>query len=224
MKKMLLILGKIALAIVLFLLTYVILALAIPYISVNTEDVESAEDIAIYIKTNGVHTDLVVPIQSKYKDWSQKIKFEQTKGQDSTMQYLGFGWGDKGFYLDTPEWSDLKFSTAFVAAFGIGSSAMHATFYKHIDESNDCIKINVSAAEYRNLVAFIEEKFDHDENGNPIYIDATTYGENDVFYEAKGAYNFFYTCNTWANNGLKTMDQKAALWTPTDFGIFQHYR
>lgn len=221
---MLLILGKIALAIVLFLLTYVILALAIPYIPVNTEDVEPAEDIAIYIKTNGVHTDLVVPIQSKYKDWSQKIKFEQTKAQDSTMQYLGFGWGDKGFYLDTPEWSDLKFSTAFVAAFGIGSSAMHATFYKHIDESNDCIKINVSAAEYRNLVAFIEEKFDYDENGNPIYIDATTYGENDVFYEAKGAYNFFYTCNTWANNGLKTMDQKAALWTPTDFGIFQHYR
>ena len=27
-----------------------------------------------------------------------------------------------------------------------------------------------------------------------------------------------------ANNGLKAMGQKAALWTPSDFGIFQHYK
>ena len=221
---MLIILGKVALAVVLFLLSYVILALVIPYIHVNTEDVEPAEDVSIYIKTNGVHTDIVVPVKSSYKDWSEKIKFEQTKAQDSSMHYLGFGWGDKGFYLDTPEWSDLKFSTAFVAAVGIGSSAMHATFYKDIVEDENCIKINISAGEYKKLIAFIEGKFEYDQNGNPIYIDATTYGNYDVFYEAKGAYNFFYTCNTWANNGLKAMDQRAALWTPTDFGIFQHYR
>jgi hypothetical protein len=47
---------------------------------------------------------------------------------------------------------------------------------------------------------------------------------NDSFYEAKGAYTLFYTCNTWANNGLKAINQKAALWTATDRGIFQHYR
>lgn len=212
------------LAIVIFLVAYVFLAFVIPYIPVNSNHVETSQDVTVYIKTNGVHTDIVVPVKTEYMDWSQKIKFERTKAQDSSAQYLGFGWGDKGFYLDTPEWSDLKFSTAFVAAFGIGSSAMHATFYKHIDQSADCVKINISAAEYKKLIAFIEDRFQHDDNGNPIWIDATTYGENDSFYEAKGSYSFFYTCNTWANNALKAMDQKAALWTPTDFGIFQHYR
>ena len=224
MKKMLIILGKSILVVLIFLLTYVILALSVPYIPVNTEDTEPAEDVAVYIKTNGVHTDIVVPIKTEYKDWSDTIKFSQIKSQDSTMQFIGFGWGDKGFYLNTPEWSDLKFSTAFVAAFGIGSSAMHATFHKQINENQDCVKIKISAAEYKKLITFIESKFEYDENGNPIWIDATTYGLNDSFYEAKGAYNFFYTCNTWANNGLKAMDQKAALWTPTDFGIFQHYK
>lgn len=224
MKKMLLIIAKSALIIVLFLVTYIILALAIPYIPVNTQDSDLAQDVTVYIKTNGVHTDIVVPIKTEYKDWSDKIKFSQIKSQDSTMQFIGFGWGDKGFYLNTPEWSDLKFSTAFVAAFGLGSSAMHATFHKQIIETKDCVKINISAAEYKKLIVFIEEKFKYDTNGNPIYINATTYGQNDSFYEAKGAYNFFYTCNTWANNGLKAMDQKAALWTPSDFGIFQHYK
>ena len=224
MKKVLIILAKIVLALVIFIVVYVVFALLIPYIPVNTKDVEPVEDVEVYIRTNGVHTDLVVPIKSYYKDWSKTIKYSHIKSKDSTMQFIGFGWGDKGFYLDTPEWSDLKVSTALVAAFGLGSSAMHATFYKEINENEDCIKLKISAQEYRNLVAYIEDKFQHDADGNPILIDATTYGENDSFYEAKGSYSFFYTCNTWANNGLKAMDQKAALWTPSDFGIFHHYK
>ena len=224
MKKTLRLLGKMILALLIFIISYVLLAYAIPYIPVNTKDADPKEDVTVYIRTNGVHTDLVVPIKTEFKDWSETIQFNHIKSKDSSMQFIGFGWGDKGFYLDTPEWSDLKFSTAFVAAFGLGSSAMHATFYKEINESEKCIKLNISAQEYKKLIAYIEEKFQYDKNGKPILIDATTYGQNDSFYEAKGSYSFFYTCNTWANNGLKAMGQKAALWTPSDFGIFQHYK
>lgn len=223
MKKVLIILFKTFLAIIIFLVVYAFLAFIIPYIGVNKKDISNNEDVTIYIKTNGVHTDVVVPIRNEYKDWSQKIKFSQIKSQDSTMQYIGIGWGDKGFYLNTPEWSDLKFSTAFVAATGLGSSAMHATFFKEINENKDCVKITISAEEYQKLITYIEYRFDKDKNGNPIWIDATTYGQNDSFYEAKGSYNLFYSCNTWTNNALKAMDQKAAIWTITDRGIFQHY-
>lgn len=224
MKKVIKVLAKIILTIVVFLLVYVIFAFLIPYIGVNKKDQSANEDVEIYIKTNGVHTDIVVPIKTEYKDWSKKIKFSQIKSQDSTMQYIGFGWGDKGFYLNTPEWSDLKLSTALVAATGLGSSAMHATFFKQITENQDCVKIAISAEEYQRLIDYIENRFDKDEEGNPIWIDATTYGQNDSFYEAKGSYNLFYSCNTWTNNGLKAINQKAALWTITDRGIFQHYQ
>lgn len=223
MKKVFIILFKSLFAVFIFLLVYVILAFLIPYIGVNKKEVAVKDDVAIYIKTNGVHTDIVVPIKTEFKDWSEKIKFNQIKSQDSTMNYIGFGWGDKGFYLNTPEWSDLKFSTAFVAATGLGSSAMHATFFKQITENEDCVKITISADEYQKLIAYIEDRFDKDKDGNPIWIDATTYGQNDSFYEAKGSYNLFYSCNTWTNNGLKVIDQKAAIWTVTDRGIFQHY-
>lgn len=224
MKKTRRFLGKMILALLIFVVSYVFLVFAIPYIPVNSNVKNTAEEISIYIKTNGVHTDIVVPIKTEIKDWSEKIKFSQIKSQDATMQFIGFGWGDKGFYLNTPEWSDLKFSTAFVAAFGIGSSAMHATFYKQINENKSCVKIKISKEEYQKLIVYIEDNFKLHVNGNPIWIDATTYGVNDSFYEAKGAYTLFYTCNTWANNGLKAINQKAALWTATDRGIFQHYR
>ncbi|MBU7569830.1 MAG: DUF2459 domain-containing protein, partial [Flavobacterium sp.] len=76
MKKIFRILLKIILGILGFFIVYILLALTIPYIGVNTEDKDKQEDVAIYIKTNGVHTDIVVPIKTEYKDWSEKIKYE----------------------------------------------------------------------------------------------------------------------------------------------------
>ena len=224
MKRFLKILGKIVLGIVGFVVVYVLFAFILSRIPVNSDDKDKSEDVTIYVKTNGVHTDIVVPIKTQYKDWSEKVQFAHIKSQDSTMKYIGFGWGDKGFYLNTPEWADLKFSTAFNAAFYLGTSAMHATFYKQIRETKSCVKIKISQAEYQQLIAYIEDSFQYDSNGNPILINATTYGQNDSFYEANRKYHLFYTCNTWANNALKSANQKAALWTPSDTGIFYHYQ
>ena len=50
------------------------------------------------------------------------------------------------------------------------------------------------------------------------------YGNNDAFYEAKGSYSLFFTCNTWAANALKTAKKEAPLWTATQQGIFYHYK
>lgn len=215
---------KFFLTIIGLLLIYIISAIIFSVIPVNKNQLEHNKEYIIYIKSNGVHTDLVLPIKTDVKDWSEKIKFENIQSKDSTHHYLAFGWGDKGFYLDTPEWSDLKFSTAFKAAFNLGTSAMHTTFYKHIQENKNCVKIEISKEQYQKLITFIEASFQYDSNGNPIFIEATTYGKNDSFYEANRTYNLFYTCNTWANQALKRADMKAAFWTPADKGIFYHYQ
>lgn len=204
---------------------YVILGLLIPYIPVRAEKTDDPKTIELYILTNGVHTDLVVPVKTKYIDWSSKLPFENTKGQKTDFSYISFGWGDKGFYLDTPTWAELKFSTAFKAAFWLSDSAMHCTYYKQMKVGDDCKKMMLTEKQYQQLIHFIDSKFDKDASGKYILIKTdAVYGNDDAFYDAKGSYNFTYTCNTWANNGLKAAGQKAALWTPTDFGIFQHYK
>lgn len=224
LKKSLTIFKKICLGILLFLTIYVLAAFLLSKITVNSDADKQAKEVSIYIKTNGVHTDIVVPVKNDIKDWSKEIKFENTISKDSTASYLAFGWGDKGFYLDTPEWSDLKASTACKAAFGLGSSAIHTTFYRNIKENKDCVKVMVSNQNYQKLTEYIENSFQFDTAQAPIFIAATTYGKNDSFYEAKGKYNLFQTCNSWANGALKASNQKAALWTITDTGIFCHYQ
>ncbi|WP_419868379.1 TIGR02117 family protein [Chryseobacterium sp. CT-SW4] len=207
------------------ILLYIILGLLLPLIPVSAKDDGQVKEVPIYIYTNGVHTDIVMPVQNEIQDWSAKVPFSNTVSKRTDFNYVGIGWGDKGFYLDTPTWADLKFSTAFKAAFWLSESAMHCTYYETMKEGDDCKKIMISKTQYRKLVKFVEDKFDRDANGNFILVPTNAvYGDNDAFYDAKGSYNFLNTCNTWANDALKAAGQKAALWTPTDFGIFLHYK
>ena len=223
LKQILNVFKKTFLAISIFLLLYIVAAFSLSKITVNSDSVLQAKEIPIYIMTNGVHTDIVVPIKNEIKDWNEQIKIENTIAKDTTARFLAFGWGDKGFYLDTPEWSDLKVSTAFNAASGIGNTAIHATFYKNPRENKDCIKVLISKENYKKLVAYIENSFQINDNKQPMLIQTTTYGKNDAFYEAMGSYSLFHTCNSWANCALKESNQKSAFWTVTDSGIFCHY-
>ncbi|WPQ62756.1 TIGR02117 family protein [Chitinophaga sancti] len=182
-------------------------------------------NIPMYILTNGVHTDLVIPVRNEQIDWSKSVLFANTIGKDTTAEWIAFGWGDKGFYLETPTWADLKFSTAFKAATGLSTAAIHATFYKSLREGKDCIRTSIDSARYARLVAYIQQSFRRDDKGQVMNIVTNAnYGRTDAFYEAKGSYSLFHTCNTWANSGLKACGQRACLWTPFDKGIFYQYR
>lgn len=223
MKKLLKTTGKVLLAIIGFVLLYLLVAFCLSSITVERES-DTKEEIPIYILTNGVHTDIVVPTRSELKDWSQTVKFSNTQSGDTTYQYLAMGWGDKGFYLETPEWSDLKASVAFNAMFGLGASAMHATYYRGMEEDESCKKIMIGKDQYARLITYLDDSFQKKEGDHYLPIKThANYGKSDAFYEANGRYNLFNTCNTWANYALKACGQKCCLWTAFDTGIFQKY-
>lgn len=222
--KLLRIIGKTVLGFLLFIVLYIASAFILSHIGVGKE-AGTSNDVTIYLRTNGVHTDLVLPIVSNEIDWSSRISFANTASKDTAMQYVGIGWGDKGFYLNTPTWADLKFSTAFKAAFDLGGTAMHVTYYKTISADSTCIKIGLSKSQYQKLIGYINKSFQTDASGDNINIKTNAnYGPNDAFYEANGGYSLFHTCNTWTNNGLKSCGQKACLWTPFQAGLFYQYK
>lgn len=149
---------------------YALLGYLLPFIEISAKDDGEKKEIPIYIYTNGVHTDIVMPVKNELHDWSAKIPFNNTKSKKTDYQFVGIGWGDKGFYLDTPTWADLKFSTAFNAAFWLSESAMHCSYYTKMTVADDCKMIMISKSQYIDLVKFIDEKFDKDAAGNYILI------------------------------------------------------
>lgn len=58
---------------------YLLLGYFIPFIPVTAEKTDDPKLIEAYIMTNGVHTDLVVPVKHELMDWSQKVLFHRLK-------------------------------------------------------------------------------------------------------------------------------------------------
>ncbi|MEM6319778.1 MAG: TIGR02117 family protein [Bacteroidota bacterium] len=224
MKRLLKITGIILLSLFLLPALYFVVGTGLGRIGV-AEEAGAPDEMDIYILTNGVHTDLVLPTVTPTIDWSSLVKYENTKQKATNFPHLSIGWGDKGFYLDTPTWAELKFSTAFKAATGLSAAAIHTTYYRRMQENEDCVKIGISTEQYQRLVNFIMKDFVRQPNGDLIHIETdAVYGGADAFYDAKGSYSFLNTCNSWTNQALKAAGQKASWWTPFDKGIFYQYQ
>ena len=181
-------------------------------------------NIPIYLMSNGIHTDIVMPMRNQIYDWNQIVNPLDTRsGQPA--QYVGIGWGDKGFYLESPTWDNLSASTAFKAVSGIGDSALHVTFFARPPmEHTDSIKIQLTPAEYERLVASILPSFRVDAQSHAMLIPNAHYHDSDAFYEARGTYHLFNTCNTWATKRLKMSGLKAVVWTPFSGSLMNAYR
>lgn len=207
-----------------FVLVYLLCVFILPKITVNNSPNES-KDIELFIRTNGVHTDIIVPARSNIKDWTIDFPAINTKSKDTNFDRIAIGWGDKGFYLETPSWAELKASTALKASIGASGSAIHATYCNNMKVSETCKSIYLSTAQYQQLVDYINQSLQRNENNSTILIPTKgLYGIHDAFYEANGRYSIFYSCNTWSNNALKACGQKACLWTVLQQGIFDNYK
>ena len=206
---------KIILRSTLYFVVFVVLYLIFSRIPVAAVKTTTKKNVEIFILSNGVHI-----------NWSNYVLYDNIKVKDSVFQYLAFGWGDKGFYLKTPSWGELKFSTAFKAVFGLSTSAIHTTFYTKMKENtSNCKKIFLSTKQYKKLIRYIKQSFKFSKRKRLIHIPTTAvYGNHDAFYDEYGNYNLFKTCNIWTNTSLKICEQKACLWIPFQGGIFYQYQ
>ena len=169
----------------------------------------------IYLTTNGVHLDIVIP-----KNNIDSLLLSGLK-QGQSDNYLSFGWGDENFYINTPSWGDLTLKNAVTAMFLNSSTLMHVT--RHKSKRSDWIKIKITESELNKLNLYLQKTFKTTENGMKIILKNQGYSSKDDFYKAKGSYSCFKTCNSWVNSGFKESGLKSCLWTPFDFGLMKKH-
>jgi uncharacterized protein (TIGR02117 family) len=208
-----------------FFILYGIIAFFASRITVEGKS-EKGEKVQIYLMQSGVHTDFLVPVKNEEMDWTDVFPRENTKLNDTNTRYLAIGWGDKNFYMNTPEWSDLTFKTAIFCMTGLGTAAIHSTYYYDVPKDKPTVQITLSKNQYKKLIQYVKNTLVITKTQQSLYIkpnNKKVVTDNDAYYEAHMRYNLFHTCNTWINNGLKSCDKKACLWTPTSGGIFYQY-
>lgn len=206
-------------------LFYLAAALAGALIPANSGWSEPTQGVPIFVRTNGVHTWLVVPKQAVGIDWRGVVDARDIADRRyAAGDYLAFGFGNRDFYLNTPTWADLKVSTALAAAFGRGPALMHVDHVWNPRPDADQRRIVLRPDEYRRLAALIRASFARDAAGNSIVLKGKGYGPSDAFYEAVGNYNGARTCNEWTGELLRKAGVRTGVWTPFSDSIMWRLR
>jgi uncharacterized protein (TIGR02117 family) len=141
---------------------------------------------------------------------------------DAHDQYFSFAWGDRNFYLNTPTWADLTFKNAFIALFLKSPTLINVTGYQVI--RTNWVEIKMDKNQLAKLNNYLFNSFYLNDAHQKVLVQHQFYTANDNFYEAKGNYTCFKTCNSWVNSGFKQSDLKSCLWTPFDFGLMRMYQ
>lgn len=199
---------------------YFLAALILGAVPANPGWHEAKQGVTIFVRTNGVHTWIMVPKVTPEMDWRPLVPGAHLKDPRwGAGDYVALGYGNRTFYLETPTWGDLTMRNAFLAAFGRGRSLMHADHDDHPQATDYQRPIRLSREEYRRLVAFARGSFQYDSAGQTMPLLGRGYGGSDMFYEAVGPYSAIYTCNNWTGRALREAGVKVGVWTPLSQSI-----
>lgn len=200
---------------------YLLAAFAGSLIPVNRGWIEPAQGTTIYLADNGIHVDVIMPIDAQGLDWRPLIRSRDFASVDPNASFIAFGSGERRVYLNTPTWWDVTPRTLWSAIAG-GERVMHVEYVP--SPSYAVREIRLRPEEYRRLWAAIRADFALDAKGRPIRIDYPGYGPSEAFYRATGKANAVRTCNAVAAQWLRLAGVKTSLWPPFAQGLVWRYR
>ena len=191
---------------------YVATAFALPLLP--TRAPAPTPDVEAYVTSDGVHTDIVLPVRSARIDWTTVFDPAHFPSMPPDAAFVAIGWGDREFYLNTPQWRDLTPGRAVRALSGIARSLVHVTWLRRQDlAARRPWLLPLDAAGHDALVRHITASLEGGQApARPV--PGRHQGRTDAFFEARGAYNAFTTCNTWTGQALRTARVPVSPWTP----------
>ena len=211
---------------------YASAALVAGMIPVNRSFTPPTGGVEIFIRSNGIHTDLVLPATSAIIDWrtlhpardfgpplrplttTLALEADLDPASNPRATHIAFGWGDQGFYFETPAWTDLKPGVALHAFSGRAPAAMHVEYLARPATGPRQRRLVITPQQYRALAAYVQASFTRDAHGKLQPFPGRGYTAHDTFYAARDSYSPFLTCNEWTRRGLAAAGVRVPLWTP----------
>ena len=211
------VLGAILAGVVLALLLFALAGWIGSSIPRNGDWREPEQGIEILVGTNGVHTELVLPLVTPEKDWRADFPAADLPVPRYDSTHVAVSWGEREVFLNTPTWGDLSPMTVLrIAGIG-GEGLLHVAHYVRPAPSESSRPLRLRREEYRRLVSAIERSvLPRDQRAR-----YEGYDPYDVFYDAPGRYTATNTCNQWTSNTLARAGVRTGWWTPFAGGVMQ---
>lgn len=170
----------------------------------------------IYLYGNSFHTDIIIPTEALLgvnPDLLDRLKLQENT-------HIAFGWGSNTAYTDLLELTDLSPRLMLKAAW-FDASVMHVTPVRSDTSLLDvgARPLNVSDQGLRRLVGYIDDTFAKTTSNELLMLPGITHGYGDAFYQARGRFHLFRTCNVWVSEALRQAGINTGIWTPFAWGL-----
>lgn len=150
----------------------------------------------IYVVSHGWHVGIVVPRD----DIPPHLWPEHRELPPSV--YIEVGWGDQAFY-QAPKGT---LSLLLRAALKPTPSVLHLVWFDQpvpqYFPASEIIEVGVTQHGFEALGRFIATAYHRDVRGTTVSLGPGLYGTS-AFYQARGKYHLFNTCNTWTAKALR---------------------
>lgn len=196
-------------------LVYLLAAVLLGFVPGPGRVIDGPRDYTFHACDNGVHVDLVLPAVGGGRDWFTYFPPQDFTGDISTASHVAMGWGARGFYATTKEWSDIRPGPVMSAIFWRDSSVLHVSYSGDPTGQPNCRFVTTDTIGRDALFAFIDTTLE----GRPRREDVPGYGPHDAFYTARGRYSLFRTCNIWTVEALQAAGEPMAVWAPFSFQV-----
>ncbi|HVF84215.1 MAG TPA: TIGR02117 family protein [Sphingomicrobium sp.] len=200
---------------------YLLLALFGSLLPINSAWQEPERGTTVYLRSNGIHVDIVMPAVAEGLDWRRYFPRTDFRAAPASPRWFTFGAGERRVFLDTATWFDLTPRTAWAALMG-GEQVMHVE--RTSEPGSNLRALRLRPEEYRRLWAAIRAQLELSPGGRPQRIDHPGYFGDDAFYLARGKASALHTCNNWVADQLRLAGVEASVWSPFAQGLTWRYR
>jgi len=159
-----------------------------------------------------IHYDFLLPATEETR---AALGFASTGGvplHSPEAVHVLAGWGAAGFYTTAGSYSDVTAGTVLRAATG-DSSVLRVEVLGKLPPGFTYPRLTLTAGQYSALLAFIAET-----RSGPA-VTGAGFSQTDAFFEARGRFHLFRTCNTWITDALRAAGHPAGGWTPTPYSV-----
>lgn len=184
-----------------------LLALASRFVAFGADDgYDRDRGTPVWVFDHGHHAGLVMS-RSSLAEFGGEMS-QAWLAQFPEAEWFEFGWGDAGFYHEVPSYEDVTLAIGAKALLWPSASVMHVATGQgapfEVFTHSDGIEIPVTDEALAKMLAFVEAGAVSAEQVGP-----GLYGVS-AFYEGRGRYHLFQTCNSWVSRALRAGDIGAA--------------
>lgn len=176
--------------------------------------VEPEDGVTLFIASNGIHTEIVMPLDNDAVDWRAHFPLSDITAPNGDYTHISVSWGERSFFLETPTWAEFELSTGVSAMVG-GEALLHVAWYEAPAPRDQFRKLRVTQSQYVDLSKHILADLP---DAPEVF---AGYGKRDAFYSARGTYHLANTCNQWTSDRLAGAGIRTGWWTPFPGGVMK---